>query len=256
MGITRRGFLRSGLGALCAWAAPGCGRSTSTASARVSEARIRARPITPTVAPSVGLSRLGLGKERDGLLYVPASCAAGSPAPLFLALHGAGGRSSFWSSYFPRAENRAMVLLAPDSRSTSWDLMRGGVGPDVTFLNRALRHTFERCRINPARIALAGFSDGASYALSLGASNGDLFTHLVAYSPGFVDAPSPLVGRPRVFVSHGTDDPVLPARQTRYSIVPTLRRSGYDVVYSSFDGGHEVPGEISDEALNWFMEAD
>jgi len=31
-----------------------------------------------------------------------------------------------------------------------------------------------------------GFSDGASYALSVGITNGDLFTHVIAFSPGFV----------------------------------------------------------------------
>lgn len=205
------------------------------------------------VAP-IGLSRLELGEGRDGLLYVPESNADSRPAPLFVALHGAGGSGSFWSGYFPRAQNRSMILLAPDSRSRTWDLMRSEVGPDVAFLNRALQHTFERCQIDPTRIALAGFSDGASYALSLGVSNGDLFTHLVAFSPGFLRAPSPLVGSPRIFVSHGTDDTVLLASQTRYSIVPALRRAGYDVTYSEFDGGHQVPREISEAALDWFME--
>src|SRR3712207_7974813 len=51
----------------------------------------------------------------------------------------------------------------------------------------------------------AGFSDGASYALSLGIPNGDLFTHLVAFSPGFA-APDGQRGHPRVFVGHGVDD--------------------------------------------------
>ena len=35
----------------------------------------------------------------------------------------------------------------------------------------------------------SGFSDGASYALSLGAANGDLFTHIAAFSPGFMRPP-------------------------------------------------------------------
>lgn len=36
----------------------------------------------------------------------------------------------------------------------------------------------------------AGFSDGASYALSLGLPNGNLFSHIVAFSPGFMRAPT------------------------------------------------------------------
>jgi predicted esterase len=38
-----------------------------------------------------------------------------------------------------------------------------------------------------ATLAVSGFSDGASYALSIGPANGDLFTHVMAFSPGFAD---------------------------------------------------------------------
>jgi phospholipase/carboxylesterase len=147
-----------------------------------------------------------------------------------------------------------MILLAPDSRSSTWDLVRGSFGPDVEFLDRALRFTFQRCVIDPTHVALGGFSDGASYALSLGVSNGDLFSHLVAYSPGFIDPSPPVVGRPRVFVSHGTHDSFLSARVTRDVLVPRLRREGYDVTFQLFEGGHAVPAEISELALDWFVE--
>jgi phospholipase/carboxylesterase len=148
-----------------------------------------------------------------------------------------------------------MIVLAPDSRSDrSWDLMTTGrVDRDVRFLDRALRHVFERCRIDPSHIALGGFSDGATYALSLGVSNGDLFTHLIAHSPGYIVPFEPLVGKPPIFVSHGTTDSVLPVEGTRSELVPLLRDSGYEVTYEEFDGGHTVPAEISEKTLNWFL---
>ena len=148
-----------------------------------------------------------------------------------------------------------MILLAPDSRSSTWDLVQGSFGPDVAFLDLALQYTFERCRIDPARLALGGFSDGASYALSLGLPNGDLFSHLVAYSPGFLVRSRPLAGTPRIFVSHGTNDTILPVSISRDTIVPALRDAGYDVTYQEFDGGHEVPAAISEAALDWFQAA-
>jgi phospholipase/carboxylesterase len=116
-----------------------------------------------------------------------------------------------------------------------------------------LQYAFDRCRIDTARIALAGFSDGASYTLCLGPSNGDLFSHLMAYSPGFMETVAPIVGKPRIFISHGTSDPVLPIATTRDEIVPALRHAGYDVTYREFDGGHQVPAAISEAALDWFV---
>jgi len=146
-----------------------------------------------------------------------------------------------------------MVLLAPDSRSTlTWDLIYNRFAEDVDFIDRALTHTFARCNIDPGRILLGGFSDGATYALSLGVSNGDLFTHLVGFSPGFLLSVDPIVGKPRVFVSHGRQDTVLPVQNSREDIVPGLRSDGYDVTYVEFDGGHQVPAAVGDSALDWF----
>ncbi len=248
---SRRDFLKAGLiGTLAGPVFLGCGDSTTEPD---SNPRLTARPGTPSVTPTIGRSELGLDTPRDGLLYVPEGYTPEVSAPLFIGLHGAGGSADDWASYPARAEARGMIFLAPDSRGSTWDVVRGRFGPDVEFLDRALRHTFERCWIDPERIALGGFSDGASYALSLGVSNGDLFTHLVAYSPGFMRPSDPIVGKPRIYVSHGTQDNVLPVTISRDGIVPTLRNADYDVTYQEFAGGHGVPSEISESALDWFL---
>jgi phospholipase/carboxylesterase len=100
------------------------------------------------------------------------------------------------------------------------------------------------------RITLGGFSDGATYALSLGLRNGDLFPRVVAFSPGFI-VEGPPHGTPRFFVSHGTADTILPIDSCSRRIVPALRQRGYDVTFREFDGGHEVPESIAREAMNW-----
>jgi phospholipase/carboxylesterase len=252
-GMSRRGFVRSSLGAVAASAVfPAC-REVSPTGSSGGDARLGARPGSPTVTPPLGLSQLGLASGRDGILYVPQSYSPDTPTPLFVALHGAGGEGTGWASYYNRSEDRGFILLAPDSRSGTWDAIRGDFGADVDFLDRALRHTFERCRIDSTRLALAGFSDGASYALSLGVSNGDLFSHLIAYSPGLFRPADPIVGRPRVYVSHGTGDDILPVSSSRDRIVPTFNADGYDVTYEEFDGGHQVPAAISESALDWFL---
>src|SRR4051812_27856815 len=117
-------------------------------------------------------------------------------------LHGAGGTADQVVPILQgAATQRGVIILAPDSRSRStWDVIRDGFGPDVVFIDRALTSVFERFVIDPQRTAIGGFSDGASYALSLGLANGDLFHDILAFSPGF-EAPSEPEGRPRVFIS-------------------------------------------------------
>ena len=123
----------------------------------------------------------------------------------------------------------------------------------MAFLDQVLDAVMDRVSTDPARLALGGVSDGASYALSVGLSNGDVFSAVIAYSPGFL-AVAETVGRPRVFVSHGTADPILPIDGCSRSFVPVLRDAGYEVAFREFDGGHTVPPEVADEAIRWWLE--
>jgi predicted esterase len=194
---------------------------------------------------------LGVARGRDGLLRVPAGHDPAAPAPLVVALHGAG--SDARGGLAPLAEvadDAGLVLLAPESRSSTWDAILGAPGPDVAFLDAALRRVFGLLAVDPARLAVSGFSDGASYALSLGLDNGDGFARVVAFSPGFVAAQEPR-GRPPVFVSHGVHDAVLPIERCSRRLVPGLRQAGYDVTYEEFDGGHAVPREVARAAASW-----
>ena len=125
-----------------------------------------------------------------------------------------------------------------------------GFGPDVAFLHQALAHVFRNVAIDPARIAIGGFSDGATYALSLGLINGDLFHRIVAFSPGFI-LNGDSRGRPEVFISHGRRDAILPINRTTRRIGQLLKQNGHSIVIREFDGGHEVPANIAREALEW-----
>jgi phospholipase/carboxylesterase len=218
--------------------------------------RLLARPLAgvDSAAPPPGLRPLGLADERDGYLYVPTRYRVGRPAPLVMVLHGAGEDARDGLALLrAQADGARLILLAPSSREYTWDLItgRGRYGPDVAAIDQALEHIFSRYAVDPARVAVGGYSDGASYALALGMANGDLFTHVLAFSPGFA-APPDQMGSPRIFVSHGTRDGWLPIERCSRRIVPQLQRAGYDVRYREFEGGHVVPPEIGREAAEWF----
>jgi phospholipase/carboxylesterase len=131
----------------------------------------------------------------------------------------------------------------------TWDLLTGGLGRDVAVLDDALARVADGLAVS--RVALGGFSDGASYALSLGLANGDLFEALLAFSPGFA-APPGHTGRPRIWISHGTADRVLPVERCGRRVSRDLAAAGYDVTYDEFDGGHVVtPGLVTAALDTW-----
>ncbi|HEX8682952.1 MAG TPA: PHB depolymerase family esterase [Ardenticatenaceae bacterium] len=268
-GLTRRRLLTLGAASLVAPLVAGCagedGKERTTmlkdlqrrlGGASHEEGRLSSWPEQPTEEIAPGQHPLGLDGERDGLLYVPAGYQPDQPAPFALMLHGAGGNAQHGLSLLQGlADEAGLVLLAVDSRRATWDVIAlRRYGPDVAFIDAALEHAFARCNVDPERVAVGGFSDGASYALSLGLTNGDLFTHVIAYSPGFM-APAEQVGEPRLFISHGTRDTVLPIERCSRRIVPQVERAGYDVVYHEFDGPHTVPAEIARQSLDWFTAA-
>lgn len=215
---------------------------------------ITARPSGRASGGARGLHALALGGERDGVLYVPESYHSSRPAPLVLMLHGAGSNAHDAIQPLRRqADQRGIVLVAPDARERAWDLLDGGFGPDVDFIDHALVKAFELCAIDARCVAIEGFSDGASYALSLGLRNAELFTHVIAFSPGFMTLP-PATGKPKVFVSHGSDDVILPAVRCSHRIVERLELEGYAVTFVEFVGGHSVPAEIAGLAAAWLTE--
>ena len=202
-----------------------------------------------------GLQPLGVGGPSNGYIYVPDGYRAEQPAPLAVTLHGAGGDASKGIGLLRDfADEAGIILVAPKSRDRTWDVILGGFGPDVAFIDRVLEKVFATYAVDERKLAIQGFSDGASYALSLGLTNGDLFRHIMAFSPGFSAEGEPR-GKPRIFVAHGIHDTVLPIDQTSRQIVPRLEDDGYDVTFVEFNGGHERRPEIAGRAVAWWLDA-
>jgi predicted esterase len=206
-------------------------------------------------APKATVSRTGAFPvagldESLGLVYVPAQ--VDGALRLVVLLHGAGGSAQQGLDLLrAQADAHHLLLVAPQSVGATWDVISGGYGPDVRRIGRLVERVVAGYPVRA--LAIGGFSDGASYAMSLGIGNGDLFEAVVAFSPGFM-APLEQRGKPRIFVSHGAHDRVLPIDRCSRRLVPQLQRAGYDVVYQEFDGGHVVPADIVDQATRWLLQ--
>lgn len=225
----------------------------SSESINLTTGRLQTKLVTPTLAGAAGLHPLDLADGRDGWLAIPNNYRADQPAPLILMLHGAGGNAMGALVLLQQATSSLnAIALAVESRQQTWDVIRGHYGPDIRFIDEALNQTFSRYAVDSQQVAIAGFSDGASYALSVGLTNGDLFSHILAFSPGFIVVKEQ-VGQPRIFISHGKRDTVLPIDRCSRRIAPQLERSGYSVTYQEFDGPHTVPAAIAEQGVNWFL---
>lgn len=218
-------------------------------------ARLNTRPSAPTAVSPAGVYQITASNPNDGFLVLPSGVSATASIPLVVALHGAGQGAIFSRTLLEAsAQSRGFALLAPGARGLTWDVMSYKYSYDVTFIDAALAWTFAQARIDTSRIVLQGFSDGASYAITLAAANGDLFTRAVINSPGYVPrSDSPAVGKLPYWFSHGRQDSILNIDGASRAIVPTLRKNGYDVTLVEFDGGHEVPPSILSQALDWAL---
>ena len=212
---------------------------------------------------SAGLQKLS---GRNGLLYIPTDHA--EPLPLLILLHKAGGSASEWfggsGSYAAYADKGRFIILAPESPGQSWGTGPKNWGYDYLAINRALEEAFARCAIDRNRLAIGGFSDGASYALSLGLANGDVFSYVIAFSPSFIvraqgrakRSPTGTAITPLVYIAHGVSDNVLPIASTSRVIVASLRKNGYHVEFREFSGGHASrPRQVTDQAMSWLTTA-
>lgn len=199
-----------------------------------------------------GLIELPDNNNKRGLIYVPYNYTPEEKAALVLMLHGAGGNAEQALSYLkPYAERENLIIVAPASKKYSWDIITDqAFGNDVIYIDSVLDYVSENYAIDPGRVAIGGFSDGASYALSLGLTNGHLFSHIIAFSPGFVYSQE-IKGQPRLFISHGCKDDVLPIHRCSRRIIEQLNPRVFKIEYSIFPGKHEIPKHISEKAVSW-----
>jgi phospholipase/carboxylesterase len=201
----------------------------------------------------VGRHNLGLSEERDAVLIVPEGLEPGEPTALLVMFHGAGGSADKVLPFLiAHARQRGFLLLLPQSQFPTWDIVIGGHGPDLERLDKALNEVASRYAVDPTHLAFAGFSDGASYALSMGVTNGDVASHLIALSGGFMSIFTQ-EGTPHIFIAHGLEDEQLPIESSARPHAERLKAAGYDVTTVEFKGPHRIEPAVVALAMDFFL---
>lgn len=218
--------------------------------------RLSFTPAVPRTKPALpaGRNDLGLFAERDALLVVPEGIDPDVPTPLMVLFHGGGGSAQ---KILPMMEQHALargfLLLVPQSLFPTWDIVIAGNGPDRERLDQALAEVAARFQIDPAHIAFAGHSDGGSYALSLGLTNGRFVTHVIVSSAGFMSVHLQ-EGAPRVFLSHGIEDTQIPIDRSGRAHARLLKGAGYDLTYLEYQGPHAWQPPVAALSVGFFLD--
>lgn len=214
-----------------------------------------------TSQQAAGVTRLRLG----AVSYRPPNTPNGA-LPLLVLFHGAGGDPErFLRLLMPEADRLGLLLVAVKSNGRTWDLIeapqprysggRAGTSSgrsDSRRVDDVLRAYFRDAAVDPKRVSAVGFSDGATYALSLGLANPQLFTSVISLSPGFVVPPSQFDRSQRVFITHGRSDPVLSFDSTA-QIAAALGSRGVNVRFRPFEGAHQISNATLDEGLGFAL---
>lgn len=208
----------------------------------------------PTEAPlPPGRHALQFAEGREAVLVVPEGLDLTQAVPLLVMFHGAGGEANRVLPHLvPWARERRFLLLAPQSMYPTWDIVIGGHGPDIERLDIALAQVASHFQLDATHLAFAGFSDGASYALSVGVSNGDVASHVIALSGGFMNTFTQ-TGTPRVFIAHGRSDSQLPLETSARPHAMRVLEAGLELTLLPFDGDHVIVPWVVERAVDFFL---
>jgi polyhydroxybutyrate depolymerase len=139
-------------------------------------------------APKSGARRVRVGsRERTYTLVVPESYRPDAPHPLVLGLHGSGGKGSGARAQLglERAAPESALFVYPDGIKGGWDLASPAAdNRDVAFFDALLLEITNAACVDPRRVFVAGFSNGAYMANQLACRRGDRIRAIATHAGG------------------------------------------------------------------------
>ncbi len=163
------------------------------------------------------------------------------------------------------ADARGLILVAPKSKRATWDIIAFAARETISGLvgeGQAVRYdrSEDGDRIDEALAAfkapprslliIAGFSDGASFAIAAGTDRRRKADAVLAFSPGVQIASTRTTRRIPVHISHGRQDEALAFDFTKGVIMPAIERAGVNATLHPFEGRHAIPDPVLNEMLD------
>lgn len=158
------------------------------------------------------------GAQRTYLIHLPGAYQPGTPVPLVLVLHGLGGSGAIvarQTGFAEEAERGGFIAVFPDGRplaaagnARGWALTAEN-NPDLRFIAALLDALQAEYSIDPARIFVAGHSNGAFLGYRIACAMPERVAAIVAVAGGLVNACTPSAPLSLLHI-HGTADSIVP----------------------------------------------
>ncbi len=205
-------------------------------------------------------------------LHIPENYDESKSYPLILGLHGYGDNADGFIQLWKGFENQDIMYAALEapyplpgrtSNGYSWVTWLPGVeglAPGCGEMTEQLIvNTVKKLQgeFNVHGTYLLGFSQGSWYAFTAGIKNHEDVSGIICFG-GWLDEE---IGDEalteakslRVFIGHGTGDTMVKYEEGT-SARDRLVKSGYNVKFVDFEGGHTIEKEALKQAIEWIGE--
>jgi phospholipase/carboxylesterase len=210
------------------------------------------------------------------LLYTAHVPPGEGPHPTVLLLHGWGASAHDLIGLAPILHRGEALVLCPQGPLAfqagpgavgyGWFPLTSGRPPDPEVVEDALARVGrfldaaqQRYAIDPAKLVMAGFSQGGFMAYQLALRDPERYAGLLALSSWLPTEVArgiprhPAHARLPTLVIHGSSDPMV-AIDRAYASRDALLELGVPTVFREYDMGHEIRPEALREVLGWLEE--
>jgi phospholipase/carboxylesterase len=191
--------------------------------------------------------------------------------PMLLMLHGVGSHerdlfdlAEYLDRRFFIVSARAPNVLGPDAYAW-YPVEFTATGPIIDpeaaedsrlIVLRFIDELIGTYHVDPKRVFLMGFSQGAIMSLSVALTQPDKIAGVVAMSSRLLPEIQPKMAQPDqlrglpICMVHGTSDPIIPLRDAR-AARDELLRLGIALSYHEYAMGHQVTVESMKDIVAW-----
>jgi len=209
---------------------------------------------------------------QKGLVSLPENYDPEKEYTLLIGLHGLGGVAEKFIQHLTSIKRENLIIATPEAPYSfsvgndigySWNIRNkdkeiekqaGGMSED--YLVSFIRKIKEKYKIK--NVYLLGFSQGAYFSFYLGVRHYNLITGIIPFGGGIIDDWKDELDFKsakdlRVFLAHGNKDNVVKFEEGTKAR-DLLEKNGLTVNFVEFDGAHQVPVDILEQAYKWIEE--